>query len=243
MRFFKSKYPVNKGRSEIPWFGKPISVLLVITMICIMAGCDKNDSLSIDGSSNISQEASENESNISLEQSGNQSEFDFDNAVRNIMLFDSNISLPCTIKAFGDDFSLENADPTDGVVSERICDLMYKGEMIGYVFLKDCKKNDKFEEKEIVAMSLGDADGSYPFSEHTKAYMEKLGKYTDLIQLDFGGVSMSSDEEDVRAIFGASPNITELSNKRYWLDYKFERGDITVTIGNDKINEILISLK
>ncbi len=176
-------------------------------------------------------------------QNGVQSEFDFDEAIKNITIFDSKISLPCTIKAFGDNFSLENADPTDDMISERLCNLMYKGKMIGYVFLKDCKKNDKFEDKDIVAISLGDADGSYPFPEQTKAYMEKLGKYTDLIQLNFGGISMSSDEEDVKTIFGVSPNVTELSNKRNWMDYDFERGNISITIENNRINEILISLK
>lgn len=238
--------------------GKRAAALLAaVILLCACTGCDKNETGSAAPnritSALPSTPAEESEDLQSSEadssdpqngQSSGQSDFDFDEAVKSITLFDNNISLPCTIKAFGDDFSLDNAVPAIGIENQMFCQLMYKEKMIGNVFLQDCKENDNFEEKQIVAMSLGDTNGSYPFAEHTKAYMEKLGKYTDLIQLDFGGISMASNEEQVRMVFGDSPHVIELHGKdRYWLDYDFECGGITVTIGNDKINEIHISLK
>lgn len=202
MRFFKSKYPVIRRRTKVSWLGKAISVLLAIAMTCIVAGCDKKDSLPVDDSSNTLQGVSENESNTSLEQSSNPTEFDFDDALKNITLFGSKISLPCTITDFGEDFSLSEGYVAvfDDIAS---CGILYQGKNIGEVSMTGYKDGDNLNDKQIISMSLGFIETYDGISDSLKEELyESRGLYYGLIEVDFAGFSFESTEDEVESVFG-----------------------------------------
>lgn len=193
-------------------------LVATVALLCSFTGCASNgicsdipDSVtsvlqSTSGSeSKDSQNSEANYGNTSsfdtqIQQSSSQSEFDFNEAVKNITLFNSKFSLPCTIKDLGEDFSYANLEYITSISNQKIVcvDLAYQGQEIGSVFLADCDIDDVLEDKEIFILSLGFAtDYGYPNTEIRKEYLEASNRYSEVIPLELGGLSFATPLEEL----------------------------------------------
>lgn len=221
--FSKSKYAIGKKCKKV------MTAALTFALLCGFTGCAKEEtgssapqSTAARSSSSVKQSVPNNNSEVpqssavssdntvssdtQSEQSAVKTEFDFDEAVKNISLFGHKISLPCTIKDFGKDFSLSTA-PLDKPLSSgenRVaCNLLYKGLKIATVAIADCTPDDDYNEREIDTIMLGFTVDYSNWSENRKnEYFQSLGWYSDLIKVEIGGMSFESSEEYVRSILG-----------------------------------------
>ena len=147
-----------------------VALLATITLLCSFTGCAGSEAsnavpdsvTSVLQSTHVSeskdsQDSETNSDNTSSSDSQNepgssQSDFDFDEAVKNITLFGSKISLPCTIEDFGKDYSLlETNLTTFGDISS--CSILYQGKSIGTVSLIGYKNDGNLNDKKIVSLS------------------------------------------------------------------------------------------
>ena len=123
--------------------------------------------------------------------------FDFNEAVQNIYLFGQKISLPCTIKEFGEDFSLyeDGFVPIKGT-NNLTLNICYKDEKIGSVMLEDCTATDKDKNsKRIFELTIGNM-----FTDN----ISRLdGWYKGgVIPIDFLGTSFYSTQDEIIKILG-----------------------------------------
>lgn len=226
-------------RMPAHWLRKAVSVLLAIAMSCIAAGCDKNDSLPADDSSDTSQTASDSVSDISSEQSSAPTEFDIEDAVKNITVFGSKISLPCTIGDFGEDFSLreENMSVFDDIAS---CGLLYHGKSIGVASMTDYKDGDDLNDKQIVSIDFGFIETYLDTNEALKEeYYENHNMYYGLIEVDFGGFTFESTEAEVESVFGEAYKRDE-DSVRYELSFDDRRIVAEIVFHQGKVKRIII---
>lgn len=172
-------------------------------------------------------------SDAQSEQSVVKTEFDFDKAVKNISLFGHKISLPCRWSDFGEDFSHDEMyfESDDGMM----CSLRYKGKQIGTILFGNCageENTDKIEQNPVMLIVIGFTNYGYPYNSSDLKYLESTGYYTGLLELDLGGVSMSSAEKDITAKFGEPSKASEGGNLRF-LDYKYDNGYFHIVIDNN----------
>lgn len=238
--------------------GKRAAALLItVTMLCGFTGCGKSEtgSSSTDSvtstlqstptaESKDSQNPVINSDNIgsSGTQGNAQSDFDFDEAVKNITLFGQKISLPCYWSDFGEDFSHDDIYRSgDGELS---CQLMYKGKIVGTIFFDKSADDENIAETEnipIILIVLGFTDYGYPYDSHKESFLESIGYYTGLLELNFDGISMSSTETDIIAKVGEPSKTSEGGSFRY-LDYKYDNGYLHFVIDVNKIPNGIMEL-
>ena len=124
-------------------------------------------------------------------------DFDFDNAIQNIILFGNKISLPCTFKEFGEDFSIENPYVLPSLAEEvgfdiLIYSLSYKGQRIGNVMFRNCLPDDPdIESKKIFHLKI------------TRALTENKP------EINFMGVTFDSTATDIIDSLGRVSRISE----------------------------------
>lgn len=207
--------------------GKRAAALLVTAaMLCGFTGCGKSET----GSSAVSSSSSEPQRVLA-----DTSIFDFDEAVKNIILFGQKISLPCYWSDFGEDFSHDEMYISSD--DDLMCDLQYKGKKIGNIFFGDCADTEDTSEAEshqIVCIVIGFTNYGYPYDEYYLNFFESLGYYTGQLELGVGNISMSSSESDVMAELGKPSRITEGGSKHY-LDYNYDSGYFHFVINVNKI--------
>lgn len=241
------------------WFDvkgkRAVALLATAALLCSFTGCAGNEASNAipdsvtsalqstpDAESKDSVSSQVNSDNTSssdaqTEQNSGQSEFDFDEAVKNITLFGTKISLPCTIASFGDDFSL-NTEPFEKALSSgenRVaCNLLYKGKKIGTVAIADCTPEDDYNSRKIDTIMLGfSVDYSNWSEDYKKNYFQSSGWYQDLIEVELGGITFESSEEKVKSILGI-PTIEQAY---------FEKGkELVYTFFQDDENHLVKSL-
>lgn len=213
---------------------KKVVLLAVAILLCSLTGCNKDqtgDPVSgvlentadekIEYSQSMEADSDNTESaDAQDEQSSNPTEFDFDDALKNITLFGSKISLPCTITDFGEDFSLreENLVVFDHIAS---CSILYQGKSIGTVSMIDYNDGDDLNDKQIVSMMLGFIATDTGANDSLKeALYESRGWYYGTIEVDFAGLSFESTEAEVESIIGEPNNNGDDS-----ADYTFHSDD------------------
>lgn len=137
MRFFKSKYPVRKKRSEVPWFRKPISVLLTIAIICVLTGCSEQEE---------SDRFNESESSLtdSLLQSGM---FDIEEVRKSFIIKGVAFELPKKVGDLGEEWTYEKHKSyfTDGT---GLATFFYNGNEMFIGGISDFETDD--EKKGII---------------------------------------------------------------------------------------------
>ena len=227
MRSFKSEYPASRIRR----FRKAVSVLLAISVTCAAAGCDKNDSL-----------PAEVPSDISSEQNSAPAEFDFDDAVKNITIFGNKISLPCTIRDFGEDFSLNEEGYVAVFDDIATCGILYKGKTIGYVSMIDYTDGDDLKDKQIGAVSFGFIETFSGASEtFIEEFYESHNMYYGLIEVDFGGFSFESTEAEVASVFSEPKDVGKKSVYEFDTDNPGNSAEIEFYQGKVKIIHIYLN--
>ena len=217
---------------------KKAVLIVVAILLCSLTGCNKNQtgnsvSDSVSGAlGNAAVEESKDSQGLEAdsdntdssdaqnEQSSDLAEFDFDDALKNITLFGSKISLPCTITDFGEDFSLSEGYVAvfDDIAS---CSILYHGKSIGTVSMIDYNDGDDLNNKQIVSMMLGFIATDIGASASLKETLyESRGWYYGTIEVDFAGLSFESTEAEVESIFGEPSNKDDDST-----DYTFHSDD------------------
>lgn len=233
---------------------RAVALLATEILLCGFTGCAGNEAGSANSDSATSALLSTpgveskdsqgysdniNSSDAQNEQSDVQSDFDFDEAVKNITLFGSKISLPCTIEDFGEDYSLlETNLTTFGDISS--CSILYQGKSIGTVSLIGYKNDGNLNDKKIVSLSLGFIAKDVGASDTLKnSFYESRGWYNGLIEVDFAGLSFESTKVEVESLFGKPDNSDDDS-----ADYKFYSNDksnsVEVRFYQDKVKQIIV---
>lgn len=163
----------------------------------------------------------------------NELDFDFNEAIQNIYLFGQKITLPCTIKDFGDDFSL-NGDIVVPVKEKNtvVVPIQYKNKTIGVVtLLVDIEETD-ISKEQIVRLTLGDGY-SNPINDNNW--------YNEVIDIDCFGINFTSTKEEIISKFG-TPTPMESAYFASYLVYDSEKdGSIWIRVLNDKVVEIVIN--
>lgn len=246
--FSKTKHGFDRKSKRV------VALLATITLLCSFTGCAGNEASSANSDSATSALLSTpgveskdsqgysdniNSSDAQNEQSDVQSDFDFDEAVKNITLFGSKISLPCTITDFGEDYSLsEDSLTTFGDISS--CSILYQGKSVGTVSLTGCKDGEPLNDKQIISLSLGFIAKDVGANDSLKeALYESRGWYSGLIEVDFAGLSFESTKVEVESLFGKPDNSDDDS-----ADYKFYSNDqsnsVEVRFYQDKVKQIIV---
>lgn len=225
------------------WFDgkvkRAVALLATAILLCGFTGCDSKESNSTPiAESKDSQNSKANPSDTGLsdaqnEQSGGQAEFNFDEAVKNITLFGHNISLPCRWSDLSNDFTHDTMYITSG--NNLMCRLMYKGEKIGSIVFGGCdvEHSDEAESKPVVSIIIGFNDYGYPYEDYELPYLNGIGCHLGLLELNFGDLSMTSTEEDIRATLGEPNAIEKGAVNRHYLDYDFDNGYLYFCINDD----------
>lgn len=227
-------------RMTAHWLRKAVSVLLATAMCCIAAGCDKNDSLPAEDPSDASQSVPESETDISAEQSSAPTEFDIEDAVKNITVFGSKISLPCTITDFGEDFSLDEEGYLAVFDDVASCGILYKGKTIGCVSMIDYTDGDDLNDKLIVSIDFGFIETYLDTNEALKEkYYESHNMYYGLIEVDFGGFTFESTEAEVESVFGEAYKRDD-DSVRYELSFDDRRIVAEIVFHQGKVKRIII---
>lgn len=252
------------------WFDgkgkKTVALLATAALLCSFTGCTGNEaSNSIpdsvtsalqstpDAESKDSLSSEVNSDNTSSseaqnEHSSGQSEFDFDEAVKSIMLFGSKISLPCTIADFGNDFTLNNDNIIlSGHREKSVCvGLCYRGKEIGSVHLENCDVDEKLDDKKIYLLTLGfPSDYGYPNDEIRDMTFERDNHYSGIIEFELEGISFLTSKKDITERLGTPHHNYEGTNfegKVNLLDmtYTFDEKQMTFYFADERIYMILI---
>lgn len=250
--FSKSKHAIGKKCKKV------MTAALTFALLCGFTGCAKEEtgssapqSTAARSSSSVKQSVPNNNSEVpqssavssdntvssdtQSEQSAVKTEFDFDEAVKNISLFGHKISLPCYWSDFDEDFSHDDMyfESDDGLM----CSLRYKGKKIGSILFGNCvgeENTDKIEHNPVMLIIIGFTNYGYPYNSSDSKYFESTGYYTELLELNLDGVSMSSTEKDITAKFGEPSKITEGGGLRF-LDYKYDNGYFHFVIDKNKM--------
>lgn len=198
---------------------RAVALLATATLLCGFSGCDSKESSSAASDSSVSgllntpvMESKDSQSSkansddtgssdAQNEQGNSQSEFNFDEVVKNITLFNSNVDLPCTIKDFGEDFSLDSeimvSNEEIGMVSVS---LLYKGRMLGMANLSAYSKEEVQsggENMQIVQICLGDDGIDIDDPDCISEFWEN-----SKIDLDMQGIGFTSSYDDILCMWG-----------------------------------------
>lgn len=235
---------------------RAIALLITATLLCGFSGCDSNETGSISSDSAVSELRStpvaESKDSQSSEansddtsspdaqdgQSSGQSEFDFDDAVKNIIVFQHEFSLPCEIKDLGNDFSLD--EHSKWVVLENVVssNLYYKNKKIGTVNL-----SESGDDEQIICLDLGFGLGNETIADEElrRSLYNSYGWYSEEIEINFNGLNFSSSANEIRCCLG---NPTEKSDAyfRDFLVYEYPNGYVWIKFFKGMITEFVIGL-
>ena len=196
---------------------KIASILVICAVLCVLAGCGSNVSTA--------------------------SEFDFDAAMKDISLFGQKISLPCYWSDLSEDFSHKEVYfPSD---DDLMCALCYKGKEIGMIAFGNCPETEDAsvaESHQIVCIILGFTDYEYPYSDHDRDFLDRLGYYTGEMEFALGDVSMSSTESEIIAALGEPSRISGGDSRYRYLDYKYDSGYLHFVITTDRTYKGIMQL-
>ncbi len=212
---------------------KPISALLAAVMLCGLTGCAKEE-----GSVQISDEPSISQSSSDIQsQTESEADLDLDEVVKSITVFGREVSLPCTIGDFGEDFSLkeENMTTVGGFTS---CDLLYQGKAIGTATFED---NGDPDSAQIIGLFLGFIATDHGATDELREMLyEKRGWYSDPIEAEVAGLSFDSGISDAEKLLGAPEKTDDDS-----VTFKAETDAVyfKVDFYCGKVNYIWVSLK
>lgn len=214
---------------------KPISALLAAVMLCGLTGC-ANEEGSVRTGDEIDTSRSSEESDAQS-QTESEADFDLDDAVKSITVFGREVSLPCTIGDFGEDFSLkeENMATVGGFTS---CGLLYQGKTIGTATFED---TDDLDSAQISGLIMGFIATDHGVTDELRELLyEKRGRYSDPIEAEIAGLSFDSDISDAEKLFGAPENTEDDS-----VEYKAETDAVYLKVEFycGKVNYIWVSLK
>lgn len=224
-------------------------MLSAAILLCSLTGCESNqasnsesDSVSESTSDDESKDSQVNSDNADSsdsqnEQSNSHSEFDFDAAVKNITLFGKKISLPCTVKDLGEEFSLDERSKWVILESVVSSDLYYKNKKIGTVNLSDS------DEEQIICLDFGFGLGNEFITDEKlrKPLYESYGWYSDEIEIDFSGLKFNSSSNEIKFCLGEPTEKTDAYFKDY-LVYEYLNGYVWVKFYQDMITEFVIGL-
>lgn len=225
---------------DVKRLAKPISALLAAVMLCGSAGCAKEES--------STQTSNEQSTSQSREESVTQSEtesvtgdgavFDLDKAVKSITVFGQEVSLPCTINDFGENFSLkeENIATVGEFTSSG---LLYQGKSIGTATFENY--GGDLNSVSITDLMLGFIATDQGISgELREKLYEQRGWYSGLIETEIAGLSFDSAVSDAEKLFGDPVIIKDDS-----VTFKAETDAayMTVDFYCGKVNYIQIGLK
>lgn len=218
-------------------FKKPISALLAAAMLCGLTGCSKEESSAQTGDILGTSRSSEESDVQSQTDSVSGDVFDLDNAVKSITVFGREVSFPCTINDFGEDFSLkeENMTTVGGFTS---CDLLYRGKAIGTATFED---NGDPDSVPIIGLFLGFIATDHGATDELRELLyEKRGWYSDPVEAEVAGLSFDSDISDAEKLLGA-PVETEDDS----VEFKAETDAVYLKVDFycGKVNYIWLSLK
>ncbi len=163
-------------------------------------------------------------------------DFDFHKAIENINIFEHKISLPCKLKEFGENFTLneEILVPVEGS-NDLLIPLLYNEKTIAMIILRDCDENDtNKQEKTVVFLGFGDGFNN-PITDPN---------WHDIIDVEISGISFQTSYEEMIEILGKPTNtieISENSNKYYYK--QTDDNYLYIKITDDKIVDITISME
>lgn len=184
------------------------ALLSVVMLLCSLTGCNNN-----------------------------QTEFDFDEAVKNIMLFGSRISLPCVIENLGKEFTI--AEPSEWVVigDAVTSNLYYENKKIGSVNLSESDG----DEIQIIGLTLGFGLNSAADQDEEirKVLFDSYGWYSEEIEIDFNGLSFNSSENEIKLCLGTPKETTDAYFDDY-LVYEYPNGRIWIRFYQDTITEFTV---
>ncbi|MDE7360502.1 MAG: hypothetical protein K2N38_01050 [Oscillospiraceae bacterium] len=225
---------------EVKHLAKPIYVLLAAVMLCGSTGCAKEE--------NSAPTSDDQSTSQSLEESAAQSEtesvtdseavFDLDKAVKSITVFGQEVSLPCTINDFGENFSLKEENMAT-VGESTSCGLLYQGKSIGTATFDDYGGDLNFVS--ITSLMLGFTATDHGVTDELREKLyEQRGWYSGLIETEIAGLSFDSTISDAEKIFGDPVEIGDESVK-----FKAETdvAYMTVEFYCGSVNYIRVSLK
>ena len=222
---------------DVKHLAKPISVLLAAVMLCGSTGCAKEESSAQTSNNSTGSEESTVQSQTESV-SDDEAVFDLYKAVKSITVFGQEVSLPCTINAFGEDFALKEENMTT-VGESTSCGLLYQGKSIGTATFEDY--GGDLNSVSITALTLGfiAADHGVTGELREKLY-EQRGWYSGLIETEIAGLSFDSTVSDAEKIFGAP-----VKNEDDSVTFKAESDAayMTVDFYCGKVNYIRVSLK
>lgn len=212
---------------------KSFFALLAAVMLCGMSGCAKEESSDILQS--IPESTTENYSDVQSEQSGSQLEFNFDEAVKNITIFDSKISLPCTIKDFGENFSLNDRVTPISETDYAVCQLFYKNKIVGQVTLSDWSDGENQDEKPIMGFRIGfGSKMSFNDDDMRTQYYDSLNYYGGELEMNVANMTYSSSSADVITILGepTEKEVQDDGTEKLFYQYSDEKRYIRVVFYN-----------
>lgn len=212
---------------------EPFFALIAAVMLWGMSGCAKEESSDILQS--IPESTTENYSDIQSEQSGGQSEFNFDEAVKNITLFDSKISLPCTIKDFGENFSLNDRVTSISETNDAVCQLFYKSKIVGGVTLSDWNDGENQNEKPITGFRIGFGSKiSFNDDDMRTQYYDSVNHYSGELEMNVANITYLSSSADVIAILGepTEKEVQDDGTEELFYQYSDEKKYIRVVFYN-----------
>lgn len=215
---------------------KILALLLSAIMLCGLVGCDRNegDSFTHETSSNKSQSMSTNEAT-----------FNFDEAVKNILLFGHKISLPCTIADFGKDFSLNDRVTPIPESDAAVCQLFYNGKIVGGVTLADWKSGENQTKKSITGFRIGFGDKKrYNDDSMRTQYYDSLNRYSGRLDMSIAGITYSSSSADIISILG-EPTQKEIQGdgtEELFYQYSDEKRYIRVIFHNGSMVDFYFNI-
>lgn len=235
---------------------RAVALLTMAALLCGFTGCDSNETGSIspdsaasglqstpvaeskDSQSLEANSGDTGSSDAQNEQSSSQWEFDFDDAVKNIIVFQHEFSLPCEIKDLGNDFSLD--EHSKWVVLENVVssNLYYKNKKIGTVNL-----SESGDDEQIICLDLGFGLGNETIADEElrRSLYNSYGWYSEEIEINFNGLNFSSSANEIRCCLG---NPTEKSDAyfRDFLVYEYPNGYVWIKFFKGMITEFVIGL-
>lgn len=174
----------------------------------------------------------------SLTGCNNQLEFDFDEAVKNITLFGSKVSLPCAIEDLGKEFTIAEQSEWTVIGDVAASNLYYENKKIGTVNLSESDG-----EAQITGLTFGFGLNSEIYDEEMrKTLFDSYGWYSEEIEIDFGGLNFNSSENEIKLCLGTPAEKTDPYFDDY-LVYEYSNGSIWIRFYQDMITEFSIDYR
>lgn len=235
---------------------RAVALLATVTLLCSFTGCVGDEESSTDPNSTDgglqstpvaepkdSQGSEVNSGNTSSsdtqnEQGSGQSEFDFDEAVKKIIIFQHEFSLPCEIKDLGNNFSLDE-HPNWVVLGNVISsNLYYMNKKIGTVNI-----SESGDKEQIICLDLGFGLGNETITDEAlrKSMYDSYGWYSEEIEIDFNELDFNSSANEIRRCLGVPTEKTDAYFKDF-LVYEYPNGYVRVKFFQGMITEFVIGL-